>query len=165
MGKKVCVCSCLCVLQRARCPDVWFTILCCRACGAYLFKSPMLTNTYKHITRIPTKVLPLLQSVDWEMSRGASFPLLTVCSDSGKPVVAHTLAGSSTWHSRAERQARGLGIESFLGVCNCKGIRHQIYRYRGEQHLLNKHYFHSEVSRDESHFSKTRSFKSSYSEQ
>ncbi len=88
----------LCVLQRARCPDVWFTILCCRACGAYPFKSLMLTHTH---SRTPARVLSLLHSVHWKMSRSISFPLLPVCCDSGKPVVAETLAGSLTWHRRA----------------------------------------------------------------
>lgn len=42
------VCLAVCVQLRARYPNVWFTILCCRACGAYLFKSLIMTYEHTH---------------------------------------------------------------------------------------------------------------------
>lgn len=95
----VCVCELevglvLNVLQRGRCPDVWFTMLCRRARGAYPFKSLMLARTNTWL-RTPSTVLPLLRS-GGKMSRGISFPLLPVCNQSGKPAVAQALAGSLT---------------------------------------------------------------------
>lgn len=86
------------VRPRARCPDVWFTTPRCRARGAYPFKSVMLTHT--HTVTYPRQSAASAP-FSRKMSRGISFPLLPVCSDSGKPAVAQTLAGSPTWHCRA----------------------------------------------------------------
>lgn len=104
-----CMCRCSCVparalsrcacLIRARCPTVWFTVLCRCACGAYLFKSLILIHEHKHSCPPPDWVLSLHHSGK-KMSRGISFPLLSAVSYSGKAVVAETLVGTLTWHCR-----------------------------------------------------------------
>lgn len=104
---RVCVCAgvCVCVLSLPGCA-------CCREPGVLMCDSQysavvpvehiLLNHWCWHThTRTATRMLPLLYSMGWKMSRGISFLLLPVYSDSGKPVVARTLADSLMWHWRA----------------------------------------------------------------
>lgn len=74
------VCFFFCELRSARCPDGWFTMRCCWACGAYPLKSLMMTHTLTHSHQRAASV-PFSRAEKWAGAFPSCWHLHTVSAE------------------------------------------------------------------------------------